>query len=358
MISRTAFAAPALFTVLALSGFGQRAGVSTEVVAKASRAVVLFNGKTASGSGFLLSADGRIATNVHVISQTDSVQLASGEVYDSFTVLAFDERKDIAIVKIPGFDLPWLELGNSNDLQIGEPVIAIGSPQGLQGTVTAGIVSSIRDDPASRGYKVIQTDAAINPGNSGGPLLNARGQVVGVTTFKRVDSEGLNFAVPINYLRGLSNSDDKPMTLSEFRTVLGAAPVNGIKSAESLPTNWKVVETGGRLKLRKEGDVIYTERVLPGSERDTGNYTGTELHKGKDGFSGVEHIIVVGQWYNRISGQYINNRCGPLDFPIELTQLTASRIEGRVWGPLKFDFRKCTYDKKAGAWHSFVWIPE
>jgi S1-C subfamily serine protease len=111
MICRTAFAVPALLAVLTTSAFGQAAWVSTEIVAKASKGVVLFTGKTASGSGFLISADGRIATNVHVIRQTDSVQLASGEVFDNFTVIAFDERKDIAIVKIPGFDLSPSRIG-------------------------------------------------------------------------------------------------------------------------------------------------------------------------------------------------------------------------------------------------------
>ncbi len=358
MILRAAFAMPVFVPILALLGYGQTA-VSPETVAKASKAVVLFRGQTALGSGFLLSTDGKIATNVHVIRLTDSVQLASGEVYDSFTVLAFDERKDIAIVKIPGFDLPEIELGNSNDLQIGEPVIAIGSPQGLRGTVTAGIVSSIRDDPASRGYKVIQTDAAINPGNSGGPLLNNKGQVVGVTTFKRVDSEGLNFAVPINYLRGLMNATDRPMTLAEFRTELNGAPVGGLTNAASFPADWKVVETGGKLRIRKDGDYIYTERVLPDSEKQSGNSTTIELRKGKDGYSGVEHIILSGQYYDaRRVGGFAMNRCGPLDFPIELTQISESRIEGRVLAPVKLDFRKCTYDKKSATWHSFVWIPE
>ena len=167
-----------LIIVLTAVVFGQNR-VSTDIVAVASKSVVLLKGVTDSGtvlgSGFVLSPDGKIATNLHVIREMKSggVQLVSGEVYDNLLVLAFDDRKDLAIVKVAGFDLPAIELGNSNEVQAGESVIAIGNPNGLQGTVTAGVVSAIRDDPFSGGYKVIQTDAASNPGNSGGPLLNS-----------------------------------------------------------------------------------------------------------------------------------------------------------------------------------------
>lgn len=155
--------------------FPQTSPVTPETVEKVSKSVVLLKGTndsgTVLGSGFLLSPDGKIATNLHVIREmkTGGVQLQSGEIYDTFSVFAFDERKDLAIVQIAGFDLPAIELGNSNEVKPGESVIAIGSPRGLQGTVTAGIVSSVRDDPA--GFKLIQTDAAANPGNSGGPLV-------------------------------------------------------------------------------------------------------------------------------------------------------------------------------------------
>jgi putative serine protease PepD len=128
-----------LFAFLPSITLGQSAPVATDIVEKVSKSVVLFrgvtDGGTVFGSGFLISTDGKIATNVHVIRDMKSggVQLQSGEVFDSFTVLAFDDRKDIAIVKILGFDLPAVELGNSNDLKAGESVMAIGSPQGPSG---------------------------------------------------------------------------------------------------------------------------------------------------------------------------------------------------------------------------------
>src|SRR5437870_4708232 len=134
--------------IFPICAFSQGGTATPEVVEKASKSVVLFKGATDAGtivgSGFLVSPDGKIATNLHVVREMKSggVQLASGEVYDRFTILAFDDRKDLAIVQIAGFDLPAIELGNSNEVKAGESVLAIGSPKGLQGTVTAGVVSA------------------------------------------------------------------------------------------------------------------------------------------------------------------------------------------------------------------------
>ena len=211
-------------------GFGDRSATAVyaqssdtaSIAAKVSPAVVLIKGAsgdgTVQGSGLIVSPDGKIATNLHVVRdlKTAGVQLASGEIFDSFSVLAFDERSDLAILRIAGFDLPTIELGNSNDVKTGERVVAIGSPLGLQGTVTAGVVSAIRDDPFGSGAKVIQTDASVNPGNSGGPLLNDRGQAIGVVTFnvkRGGQGEGLNFAMPINYVRGMLDNLQKPISL-------------------------------------------------------------------------------------------------------------------------------------------------
>jgi len=194
-----------------------------EIAKKTGRAVVLIQGVDKSGasllgSGFLVAPDGKIVTNLHVIRDLASggVKLETGEVFDSFSVLAFDERKDLAVIKVAGFDLPVIELGNSNSLTVGEVVVAVGSPRGLEGTVTAGIISAIREDATKQGFRLIQTDAAINPGNSGGPLLNKDAQVIGIVTATFRGSENLNFAVPINYARGLLGSTEPPMTLAEM----------------------------------------------------------------------------------------------------------------------------------------------
>ena len=210
--------------------FGQAVLTTAQITKRVSPSVVVIRGKTDSGevlaSGFIVSKDGKIATNLHVIRdmKTASVQLANGEVFDSLSVLATDERRDLAIVQIAGFNLPALELGNSDVLTVGEPLVAIGSPRGLEGTVTAGILSSVRD--TGDGFNVLQTDASVNPGNSGGPLANGKGQAVGVVSFQLRSAEGLNFAIPINYVRGLLSNPHGPMTLEQMRQSLaGAGPV-------------------------------------------------------------------------------------------------------------------------------------
>jgi Trypsin-like peptidase domain len=218
---------------------GQVALTTAQIAKRVSPSVVVIQGKTDSGevlgSGFIVSKDGKIVTNFHVIRdmRTASVQLANNEIFDSVSVLATDERRDVAIVKIAGFNLPVLELGNSDALTVGEPAVIVGSPRGLEGTVTAGILSSIRD--SGEGFKVLQTDAAVNPGNSGGPLVNNKGQAIGVVSFKLRSAEGLNFAVPINYVRGLLNKVHEPMSLEQMRQSLVAeASVDQQNSGPSL----------------------------------------------------------------------------------------------------------------------------
>jgi hypothetical protein len=202
---------------------GQIALTTAQIAKRVSPSVVVIQGKTDSGdvlgSGFIVSKDGKIVTNLHVIRdmKAASVQLANREIFDSVSVLATDERRDLAILKVAGFDLSVLDLGNSDALTVGEPLVIVGSPRGLEGTVTAGILSSVRD--SGDGFKVLQTDAAVNPGNSGGPLVNNKGQAIGVVSFK-LRSAGLNFAIPINYVRGLLNNLHEPMTLEQMRQLL------------------------------------------------------------------------------------------------------------------------------------------
>jgi len=157
----------------------------------------------AQGSGFVYDAEGHVLTNHHVIDGADEVRVSftSGSVTTA-TVVGADPYNDIAVIKV---DLPTeilypVVLGNSSALRVGEPVVAIGNPYGLSGTITAGIISQVgRDLSAPGGYKivdVIQLDAAINPGNSGGPLVNLRGEVVGITTAIVTGSTGVGFAIP------------------------------------------------------------------------------------------------------------------------------------------------------------------
>jgi serine protease Do len=157
-----------------------------------------------SGSGFVISADGQILTNAHVVNQADSVTVSfpGGESYEG-KVLGADPVTDIAVVKIAATNLPTVELGNSKNVRPGQWAIAIGNPLGLQETVTLGVVSATDRSASDIGVSdkrigFIQTDAAINPGNSGGPLLNARGQVIGINTAIIGGAQGIGFAIPID----------------------------------------------------------------------------------------------------------------------------------------------------------------
>jgi len=189
-----------------------------ELAEKASRAVVLIDVRTASdkrqGSGFLVDPSGRILTNEHVIrdARTLRVKLASGDVYDAVSILAADERRDIAVLQVAGFDLPSLTLANSDSVRVGNPVILIGSPLGLENTVTTGIVSGRRHEP--EGYHLLQVSAPASPGSSGGPVLTRTGDVVGIAASQMRTGQNLNFAVPINYARGLlSHLDGQPLAV-------------------------------------------------------------------------------------------------------------------------------------------------
>ena len=156
-----------------------------------------------TGSGFILSEDGQLLTNAHVVDGTKQVKvtLNDGQVYWG-QVLGIDKMTDVAVVKIGATDLPTVKLGTAENLQPGEWAIAIGNPLGLDNTVTVGIISALGRSSSEVGVpdkrlKFIQTDAAINPGNSGGPLLNSNGEVVGINTAIRADAQGLGFAIPI-----------------------------------------------------------------------------------------------------------------------------------------------------------------
>jgi S1-C subfamily serine protease len=164
-----------------------------------------------TGSGFIISSDGRLITNAHVIAGSDTVKvtLKDGRTFDG-RVVGVDSVTDVAVVKINASGLPTLRLGTSEKLIPGEWAIAIGNPLGLDNTVTVGIISALDRSSSQVGVPekrvtFIQTDAAINPGNSGGPLLNARGDVIGVNTAIRANAQGLGFAIPIETVQRIAN---------------------------------------------------------------------------------------------------------------------------------------------------------
>ncbi|WP_458789361.1 HhoA/HhoB/HtrA family serine endopeptidase [Adonisia turfae] len=162
------------------------------------------------GSGFVVESDGVIWTNAHVVEGADAVTvtLRDGREF-SGEVVGEDPLTDVAVIKVQAQDLPTVTLGNSEQLRPGEWAIAIGNPLGLDNTVTAGIVSATGRTSAQirvpdKRVQFIQTDAAINPGNSGGPLLNERGEVIGINTAIIGGAQGLGFAIPINSAQRLA----------------------------------------------------------------------------------------------------------------------------------------------------------
>ena len=165
------------------------------------------------GSGVIINDDGLVLTNAHVVERVDnvSVTLADGTISDG-KVLGTDPVTDLALVKIQKSNYSnFAPLGDSEDLEVGDWAIALGTPYGLEKTVTLGIVSSLHRDINSLGFSdkrldLIQTDAAINPGNSGGPLINSNGEVIGINTLVRSGpGAGLGFAIPINLAKNVSD---------------------------------------------------------------------------------------------------------------------------------------------------------
>lgn len=316
-------------------------------------------GASVGGSGFIVRSNGTIVTSLHVIRdlRTAAVRLPMHDVYDRVSVLAFDERRDLAIVKIGGFDLPTVELGNSNELRVGESLLLFGNPGTragtLTGTVTAGIASALR---VYEGFTIIQTDAPANPGNSGGPLVNLRGQVVGVLGFKLRPVENLSFAVPINYVRALLDDTGKGMTLDELRAALWrAAARTGEASTGPSPGVWKSVSSPAHYTVRVEDDYIYAEQVLPDAQRPWIMFN--KIDARKSGEPRVSPALYVGKMH--YAGACRRTSC-PFEDEIEFTLVTPARIEGvMVSYPADAEFTcgPCQFSKPKQI-VKFAWIPE
>jgi len=163
----------------------------------------------ASGSGVIITKDGYLFSNNHVVdgAKKITVTLADGRTFDA-KVVGTDRETDVALLKINADNLPVAPLGDSDSVEVGDLAVAIGNPFALNGTFTFGVVSAIKRSGISGFQKLIQTDAAVNPGNSGGPLINIRGQVIGINSMIHTTSggyEGISFAVPINTARQIAD---------------------------------------------------------------------------------------------------------------------------------------------------------
>ncbi len=186
------------------------------------------------GSGFIVSPDGFIVTNAHVVENADDIKVRLTDKRElKARVIGVDLRSDVAVIKVEATNLPVMKIGDSKKLRPGEWVIAIGSPYGFANTVTAGIVSAtsrdnLSQDPNMDAVPFIQTDVAVNPGNSGGPLLNMRGEVVGINSqiFSRTGAfAGISFAIPIDYAYGVADQLMKSGHVTRGRIGVGITNV-------------------------------------------------------------------------------------------------------------------------------------
>jgi S1-C subfamily serine protease len=207
-----------------------------------------------TGSGFILSENGELLTNAHVVADTDTVQvtLKDGRTLEG-KVVGVDSVTDVAVVKIKADNLPTVKLGNSQNLIPGQWAIAIGNPLGLDNTVTIGIISATDRTSTQVGVpdkrvSFIQTDAAINPGNSGGPLLNAQGEVIGVNTAIRADAQGLGFAIPIETAARIANE--------LFTKGRVEHPFLGIEMADLSPGRIQQINQENQLNIQQEAGIV------------------------------------------------------------------------------------------------------
>ena len=223
------------------------------------------------GSGIIMSEDGFILTNAHVVSDAVGLKvvLEDGSEYEA-RIVGLDELTDIAVIKVDATGLPYAEFGNSDQLRVGEKVVAIGNPRGLTlaGSVTQGIVSAVNRTLSNNGSDItyIQTDAAINPGNSGGALVNEYGQVIGINTAKIAQNagsdtiyEGIGFAIPI--------SEAKPIIddLKAYGRVTGRVRLGvTVRTVDSYTAAIYQVPQGAMVASTEEGSDIAAKGVIAG----------------------------------------------------------------------------------------------
>ncbi len=225
-----------------------------------SKAVITVGGETDYGefyfgSGFLISPSGLVVTNFHIIEGMDRLAVAlTGEniqLFDVDTIVAEDPSKDITVLKIDGENLPYIVMGDSDDVKIGQRLFTIGNPEGYTNTISEGIISQIRE--FDEGIKSFQITAPISQGSSGGALLNTKGEAIGVTNMIDWYGQNINFAIPINYIKdliGLKSSTSE----AEHQDSSGLIFCNG--------SNWYPCETGEEFHCPKVGDPFCCADVI------------------------------------------------------------------------------------------------
>src|SRR5262245_11524843 len=226
--------------------------------------------RRASGSGFLIRQDGYLVTNAHVVTEAErnQVKLSDGRRFEG-RLVGQDDRVDLALVKIEATGLPVADLGDSNRLRVGEFVLALGHPFGLEQTVSFGIVSrkGAPLDVAAPGFDFIQTDAAINPGNSGGPLVNMSGEVIGVNSMAARNGS-IGFAIPVNLVKLLL-----PQLAEKGKVEWGWLGVTIAEVADEDVARYSLKEARG----------VLVRQVVAGQPADKGGVKANDVILGVDG---------------------------------------------------------------------------
>jgi Trypsin-like peptidase domain len=297
----------------------------------------------AEGSGFIASSDGKIVTNHHVIAGAHSaiVKLNNGAFFPVEGVLADDPVRDIAVLKVAGKNLPVLFLADSDALSAGDHVVAIGSPLGLENSVSDGIISGFRED--SKGRSWVQTTAPASHGNSGGPLLTMDEKVAGVITWKNTEGENLNFAVPSKLIAAvLTNSAVRP-----FGAISNTEP-NSVSPAP-LERLWTSMTSGYDMKIRIDGDFIYVTTNLPPALQSTAAFSRAEFKKTGDKWVGKRIVYLPVKYRTGV-------KWCRYEADTEIDKLSETRIEGKAITWNSMDAKKC--EPEHPETRPFVWIPK
>ncbi|HSM87120.1 MAG TPA: trypsin-like peptidase domain-containing protein, partial [Candidatus Limnocylindrales bacterium] len=248
------------------------------------------------GSGFVIDREGHILTNYHVIENARQLEVTTSDKKKyKAQIVGVDPPHDLAVIQIPTRDVPAAEIGDSKSLVVGQKVFAIGNPFGLSGTMTRGIISSIRSVRGQHGFidEAIQTDAAINPGNSGGPLLNSKGQVIGINsmilTGGAEQSAGIGFAIPINTAKAVL---DDLVHLGRARY-----PTLGVATLPIGP------DLAAQMGLAADSGLLIV-RVVPGSAADRAGLRGGD----ERAYLGNMPIMIGGDLIVAINGDSIEDQ--------------------------------------------------
>ncbi len=247
----------ALFLTFSLPTEGQEEGVSNLFTRQADSIVSISTvGKKANrtGTGFIVTSDGYIVTNNHLIKKAKKifVKLRNKQTYRHVSIIKSDANKDIALIKIDAKGLKAVTLGNSNNVQIGQRVVAIGNPLGLENTISDGLISALRS--VNDQLELLQISVPLSQGSSGGPLFNLKGEVIGITTASLSQGQSLNFAVPINYAKPLLSGIRVSKKSQDTATKKQSAAVSAKKDAVAKAS----LEKPGSVYVVKPSDTLYS----------------------------------------------------------------------------------------------------